>query len=222
MSIYLYVKQCPHCGLKYFGKTEQDPYTYNGSGKMWIPHIKKHKVTPKTIELYEFSDKEEAKKFAINFSKENRIVESKEWFNLVIEQCDGGDTSASPAFQRWIDQIDMAGEKNPMYGRSAITEQNLRWYTNGENNLYLPVGTEMLGYRRGRTIKHRKPYTQEHKDKISKANTGKKSVNQKTCISPDGNIYESITQAANAHSMTVSAFRHKIEHKEKHLGWIIV
>jgi len=85
MSIYLYVKQCPHCGLKYFGKTEQDPYTYNGSGKMWIPHIKKHKVTPKTIELYEFSDKEEAKKFAINFSKENRIVESKEWANLIEE-----------------------------------------------------------------------------------------------------------------------------------------
>ena len=39
---YLYVKTHNITGLKYFGKTTNDPYTYYGSGKYWLLHLKKH------------------------------------------------------------------------------------------------------------------------------------------------------------------------------------
>ena len=39
---YLYVKTHRITGLKYLGKTKQDPYKYRGSGVYWTSHIKKH------------------------------------------------------------------------------------------------------------------------------------------------------------------------------------
>lgn len=39
----LYIKQCSHCDLKYFGKTIlEDIQTYKGSGIRWQRHLKKH------------------------------------------------------------------------------------------------------------------------------------------------------------------------------------
>jgi len=43
------------------------------------------------------------------------------------------------------------GKKNGMYGRSVITERNLKWYTNDKENKYMTEGTEPPGFRRGRT-----------------------------------------------------------------------
>jgi hypothetical protein len=45
------------------------------------------------------------------------------------------------------------GKKNPMYGRSVVKEKNLKWYTNGVDNLYIPEGTQPKSYHRGRTMK---------------------------------------------------------------------
>jgi len=44
------------------------------------------------------------------------------------------------------------GDKNPMYGRSAINEKNLKWYTNGNNVIYVTEGTQPDGYIRGRKL----------------------------------------------------------------------
>lgn len=44
------------------------------------------------------------------------------------------------------------GIKNPMYGRSIVTEQNLKWYTNGIKTIFVTEGTEPTGYIRGRKI----------------------------------------------------------------------
>lgn len=41
-NFFLYEKIHNKTGLKYFGKTTQNPYTYQGSGKRWKNHIKKH------------------------------------------------------------------------------------------------------------------------------------------------------------------------------------
>ena len=41
------------------------------------------------------------------------------------------------------------GENNPMYGRSAIREQNLNWYTDGETTIYRKEGTQPNGYKLG-------------------------------------------------------------------------
>jgi hypothetical protein len=91
MTIYLYIKQCSHCNLKYFGKTIQDPFKYKGSGKHWRNHLKKHAAYPVNIELYSFESLEQANIFAISFSEENNIVKSKNWANEIIETAlDGG------------------------------------------------------------------------------------------------------------------------------------
>lgn len=87
MNTYLYIKRHTITGLKYFGKTtKQDPYAYLGSGKLWIRHIKKHGtefVVTDWVKL--FTDELELVEFALNFSKENKIVESTEWANLMPE-----------------------------------------------------------------------------------------------------------------------------------------
>jgi len=92
MFIYLYVKQCSHCNLKYFGKTiQKNPETYKGSGIRWLNHIKKHKATPINLELYSFENTIDANIFALKYSEEHNIVESNEYANLKFEDAlEGG------------------------------------------------------------------------------------------------------------------------------------
>ena len=93
MKIYLYVKKHLVSGLQYFGKTTKpNPFKYYGSGIYWKKHIKCHgKEHVETISVWEFNDIQECSDFAIKFSQENNIVESKEWANLKPENgLDGG------------------------------------------------------------------------------------------------------------------------------------
>lgn len=87
MTIYLYVKWHSITGLKYFGRTEKsDPFKYNGSGKYWLDHIKKHgKEYVQTIGIWKFDNQDKCTKFALDFSAHHNIVESKEWANLKTE-----------------------------------------------------------------------------------------------------------------------------------------
>jgi hypothetical protein len=89
---YLYIKQHSITGLKYFGKTIKDPYTYNGSGKHWTNHIKKHgKEHIKTLWVSEPYTDTSIVEVALKFSAENDIVNSKKWANLMPENgLDGG------------------------------------------------------------------------------------------------------------------------------------
>ena len=92
---YLYIKQHSITKLKYFGKTAlQNPYQYNGSGKYWTDHIKKHGMEHiKTLWVSEPYLDTSIKEIARHFSIENNIIESKEWANLMLENgLDGGDT----------------------------------------------------------------------------------------------------------------------------------
>ena len=45
---------------------------------------------------------------------------------------------------------DQSGEKNPMYGRSAIVERNMKWYNDGTHETMFTEGKEPSGYIRGR------------------------------------------------------------------------
>ena len=95
MSIYqptwLYIKQHKLTGLKYFGKTTKNPYRYNGSGKYWVRHLKVHGNEVDTIWTQLFEDRLELMSYALTFSVENNIVESKEWANFIPENgLDGG------------------------------------------------------------------------------------------------------------------------------------
>lgn len=42
------------------------------------------------------------------------------------------------------------GKSNHMYGRSAVREQNLRWYNNGVTAIYVSEGTQPEGFNKGR------------------------------------------------------------------------
>ena len=89
----LYIKQHSITGLKYFGKTTRDPLKYNGSGKHWNPHIKKH-GKKYVINLWvsePFTDSIAISEFALAFSRDNNIVESEDWANIDPENgLDGG------------------------------------------------------------------------------------------------------------------------------------
>jgi len=84
---YLYIKQHAVTGLLYFGKTEQkDPIKYLGSGKYWYKHICKHGKSHVVTLWYQlFTNRDELTSFALKFSKEMNIVESKSWANLIEE-----------------------------------------------------------------------------------------------------------------------------------------
>lgn len=82
----LYIKQCPHCGLKYFGKTVvEDIKGYTGSGILWTRHLKKHGVTPAHLWNSDWYHDQSISRFALKFSRINKIVESQNWANLAEE-----------------------------------------------------------------------------------------------------------------------------------------
>ena len=119
MSIYLYLKTHNKTGLKYLGKTEQDPYKYKGSGRVWQDHLKKHGYDVTTKILYETDSLDDFINVALDYSNKWNIVESKEFANLVPEAGQSG-----------------TGELNPFYGKRH-TEEHKRYLSEinkGENN----------------------------------------------------------------------------------------
>ena len=92
---YLYVKTHNITGLKYLGKTKQDPYKYGGSGIMWRAHIKKHGYEVTTEILKECQTHEELKYWGLHYSTAWNVVNSRDsngnkiWANLVPEEGQG-------------------------------------------------------------------------------------------------------------------------------------
>jgi len=86
---YLYLKTHNQTGLKYLGRTCQDPYTYQGSGTRWCRHIKKHGYDVTTEVLKECSNLEEIAEWGNYYSELWNITESKEFANLMAENGDG-------------------------------------------------------------------------------------------------------------------------------------
>lgn len=151
MIIYLYIKECQHCGLKYFGKTKKiDPFKYQGSGDYWINHLQFHKNPKiKTLEIFGFDSQILCTEFALKFSEENNIVNSrlpngkKVWANLDIEN---GIDGVSPSQAR-KQQLQLAAEgrhnftseKTKKWAAKRITENNHQfldseWQTQNQLN----------------------------------------------------------------------------------------
>lgn len=125
---------------------------------------------------------------------------------------DGGDTSTSPNYKKGIQQRNTSGINNPMYGRSAISEQNIRWYNNGIINIYVPAGTEPSDFIPGRIINYKKPHTIDTKQKLSDANK-----KHRPCQSPNGEIFNSVHDASTVTGNTPAAIRESIKRGKS--GW---
>lgn len=82
----LYIKKCPHCNLKYFGKTSRKNIKdYFGSGIRWNNHLKFHKVEPMHLWNSDWYYDTSISRFALKFSRLNKIVASNLWANLKEE-----------------------------------------------------------------------------------------------------------------------------------------
>ena len=86
--VHLYVKKHNLTGLKYFGRTTENPYVYQGSGAYWTRHLAKYGNDVSTKVIGTFTDSTELRAAAEAFSVEKNIVSSSKWANLLGE--DGG------------------------------------------------------------------------------------------------------------------------------------
>ena len=94
---WLYIKQHNITGLKYFGKTVRNPYTYSGSGLRWNNHLKEHGNNISTVWCKLYTDIYDLVHEAKKFSSENNIVKSKLWANSKPEN--GLDGGGSPSME---------------------------------------------------------------------------------------------------------------------------
>jgi hypothetical protein len=85
MTIYLYVKTHNKTGLKYLGKTTQDPYTYLGSGVDWKQHLKENGEYHTTQIIRICNSNKELNEWGRYYSILWNVVESKEWANRIPE-----------------------------------------------------------------------------------------------------------------------------------------
>jgi NUMOD3 motif len=170
---YLYIKQHSVTGLKYFGKTtSQDPIKYKGSGSYWIKHITTHgKEFVETIWLSSlFTDKTTLTEFALTFSKDNNIVESKEWANLILENgLDGSPAGIIPWHKG----------KRGVYStehRQKISAANSRRTLSAETKQKIRISklniSDETRAKIGAASKNRK-VTEETRMKLAAASTGK-------------------------------------------------
>lgn len=92
--IYLYLKESS-LGLKYLGKTEKNPFKYNGSGLYWKSHLKKHNIKSKDIKttiLFETDDIGLFNETALYYSRSYDVVNSDTFANITEERGQGGIT----------------------------------------------------------------------------------------------------------------------------------
>jgi hypothetical protein len=151
---HLYIKTHNKTGLKYFGKTTKDPYRYRGSGKRWLAHLKKHDTDISTDVLGYYINKQECLDAAMAFSKENNIVESVEWANMIDENgVDGGATRFGPHSDATKKKISSA-----QIGKKLSEE----------------VKNKIKESRKLQDMSHmKKTKSEEHRQKISKSLTGR-------------------------------------------------
>ena len=168
-------------GKEYIGmcSSKQRFESYLGSGILLRQAIEKYGKDNFVREILEECDDEESlRKAEIKWIRHYDAVKNENFYNL-HEGGRGGSTGfkeetsmATIVKKTWSEYSEKerkargkiisksrkekgtaAGKNNTMYGRSAVKEKNLKWYTNGEKNVYVTEGTEPVGYKRGRTTK---------------------------------------------------------------------
>jgi hypothetical protein len=111
MPIYLYVKTHVQTGLKYLGKTTQDPFKYYGSGIRWLNHLNKHGYTISTQIICESEDAQYIAQQGVYYSVLWDVVDSPDWANLKLEEGDGGFSHLNDGSVTHVERCIKAGRK---------------------------------------------------------------------------------------------------------------
>jgi hypothetical protein len=203
---WLYIKQHTVTGLKYFGKTTRNPEKYKGSGKRWVNHLAIHGNIVKTVWSQLFTSKPELVEFALNFSKENNIVESNEWANLMPENgLDGG----SP--------------KGTNKGRPCSDQARQNLDNSRKNRIYTPMSKESK--EKLRNSKLGKQITFETREKLKLARAKQLASNdiRFTIICPNNDSYNfnrlEIRQFCQSHNLTYASLLAKGKQGKLYKGY---
>jgi len=169
MVIYLYIRECSHCGLQYFGKTNGvNPY-YTGGGLYWNRHLKYHDADSRQIKLFSFGSQEEATKFAVEFSFINDIVESELWANLKVENALDGHPLG------WLHSEETKSKISHSLNNMSEENKNIRserLSKAGKKRVLSEQHKEKI--RTLKTGKKRKPFTDKHKMNLGISAIGNK------------------------------------------------
>jgi hypothetical protein len=184
--VTLYIATHNKTGLKYFGKserylTEEELQSkYHGSGSLWKRHLEEFgdDVTMKVIGTYEL---ETASKIALKFSEENDIVQSKEWANLIPEDCyvGGGDPKTGLTYEEYYGK-ERAKEIKAKLSRVKSTEERQKISEALTNREGPNKGKQFSSEWKQKmslaaSERERSPLSEETKRKISEAKKGKPS-----------------------------------------------
>lgn len=147
--IHLYVKQHNETGLKYFGRTYQNPFKYRGSGYRWREHLRRHgnNITTLSVWSYHDADIDQCKEYALRFSKEHDICNSVQWANMIVENVSDGH------------------HKGHIPIEAIIRSANLRRGSKRSPEICKRISEGLRG----------KPRSEETKAKLRAANLGKKA-----------------------------------------------
>lgn len=176
-------------GLKYFCKTSRlhELKYYKGSGKYWKRHRAAHgnDITVGVLGVY--YDEQRCVEAALKFSKENNIVKSDEWANLIEENgLDGA--GVGKANHGYGKPSPCRGQKRPH------TSEKIKGSLNGMWGKPSPMkGKKNIGA------------SLAHKGRKRPEGGGKPA---KPVIREDGKYYKSISEAAkdvNGHGTTISS-----------------
>lgn len=132
---FLYIKQHSVTGLLYFGKTTKNPEKYKGSGKHWKRHLNKHGTQfVETLWYCLFTEQQECSNFATMFSEINKIVDSADWANLIVENGVDGAPVGHPSFitnqqdvSRKISEAGLITWSNPEYKAMMVALHKELW-----------------------------------------------------------------------------------------------
>jgi hypothetical protein len=171
---YLYIKTHKITGLKYLGKTSEDPFKYKGSGIDWKQHLKEHGTDHITEVIFQTNDWEQFKQVGRYYSQLYHIVTAvddfgnKIWANRIPET--GGGGSCSEQTREILRQHQLGRSKPP---RTKEHKRNLSKSSKGKPKTRTSEHQESLT----NSIKHNWSNNNDRKLKtaaVGKSNKGKK------------------------------------------------
>lgn len=175
----LYIKQCPHCGLKYFGKSvSENIERYRGSGTRWNNHLKRHKVNPVHLWNSDWYHDTSIVRFAIKFSKINNIVASDNWANLKEENgLEGGFEHLNDGSKEHIERASLGG-KNSTHN---ILRKGVMFSSNDERTRLLSIKANEV---KKKKLEENPEYRNKYYSKVSDYQKNNNSMKDKCWCVP--------------------------------------